>query len=107
VEDDGKKAAGGWQVGSATLHFYRWTDALPESWTCSVTVGMPVRAEAYGVIPAKKAATITAQVATAASFRVMSFRPELPPGIYCDRLSTEMKAEFKAEFENLGARVMP
>lgn len=108
VADDGKDPAGGWQVGSATLHFSRWTTTvIPQTWTCPVTVGMPVRAEAYGVISTKQAATITAQVATIASFQVMNTEPDLPPGIYCKRLATQMGAEFKVSFKSLGAKVMP
>jgi hypothetical protein len=106
VVDDGKGLAGGWQVGSATLHFSRWTTTIiPEVWSCSVTAEMPVRAAADGVIPPKLAATMTAQVATTASFAVMNSTPELPPGIYCFNLIKEMKAEFPTTFPGLGAKV--
>lgn len=106
VVDDGKGLAGGWQVGSATLHFSRWTTTIiPEVWSCSVTAEMPVRAAAYGVIPPKLAATMTAQVATTASFAVMNSTPELPPGIYCFNLIKEMKAELPTTFPGLGAKV--
>ena len=106
VADDGQGLAGGWQVGSATLHFSRWTTSLfPEYWTCSLTAEMPVRAAAYGVIAPMKAATMTAQVATAASFTVMNSTPEIPPGIYCFNLVIEMRAEFERIFPKLGAKV--
>jgi hypothetical protein len=107
VADDGKDVAGGWQVATTTLQFFRWTSLVPESWECSVTVGMPVRAAAYGVISANQAATMTAQVATSASFVVMNSTPELPPGIYCVKLKSEMAAEFPEKFKGLGAKMMP
>ena len=105
VVDDGLGPAGGWQVATTTLHFYRWTSALPESWECSITVEMPVRAVAYGVIAPQKAGTMTAQVATAASFTVMNSAPDITPGIYCIKLKSQMITEFNVQFPKLGEKV--
>ncbi len=78
-----------------------------KSWGCTVTVGMPLRTVAHGKIPAKTAATITAEVATQASFTVMHIKPEVPPGIYCVKLKGEMAKLFAAEpLKSYGARMM-
>jgi hypothetical protein len=108
VADDGMGVAGGWQQSTATLSFYRWTTTiLPESWTCTVTVGMPVRTVVYGVVSAKRAANITAGIATTSSFAVTSGTPNLPPGIFCATFKNEMASEFGAQYKGLGARMMP
>ena len=79
VPDDGKDEAGGWQAATASLKFYRWTGLFPDlPWTCSVTVGMPLRAAAYGTISHTYAATISAGIASQAGMDLMHAKPQLP-----------------------------
>src|SRR4051812_2340597 len=71
--------AGGWQVAKANLKF--WAIHLPpRAWQCPVTVEMPFRAEKMGRISSKRAATMSAEVATA-TMQAMNFK--LPQGIFC------------------------
>jgi hypothetical protein len=80
IPDNGEGKGGGWQQATATLDFYRWTTTiLPESWTCTITVGMPMRTAVFGPISAQRAANMTATVATTASFEVTNNTPNLPP----------------------------
>ena len=105
VADDGKDLAGGWQAATGTLYYYRLTGFESEEWTCTVTVGMPIRAQYYGVISAGSAATMAAGVASVASFNLMHVKPELTQGIFCHRLAPEMQQLFKTTYLNLGATV--
>ncbi|MFO0590276.1 MAG: hypothetical protein U0441_22220 [Polyangiaceae bacterium] len=105
VADDGKDLAGGWQAATGTLSYYRLTGFEAEEWKCTVTVGMPVRAQYYGVISASSAATMAAGIASVASFNLMHIKPELPQGIFCHRLGPEMQKLFTTTFLNLGATV--
>ncbi len=105
IPDDGKDAGGGYQVASATLSFFRWTSWIPENWTCSLTVGMPIRTKEYGTFSPTMAASITAGIASDASFSLMKITPELPPGIFCSKLVYTMRDLFKAKYPNLGASV--
>jgi hypothetical protein len=106
VPDDGKDEAGGWQAATASLKFYRWTGLFPDlPWTCSVTVGMPLRAAAYGTISHTYAATISAGIASQAGMDLMHVKPKLPPGVFCSKLGPTMQALFKAQYLNLGATV--
>lgn len=106
VADDGQGDAGGWQVAAATLKFNRWIGVLPENWACQVTIGMPVRAEAYGKISPQQAATITTGVANNASQFVMHNPEGLPPGIFCSRLKPTMQQLFDTQYYLLGAKMM-
>lgn len=107
VPDDGTGVAGGWQQAASTLKFIRWISVVPESWTCSIKVGMPLRTGMFGVISAQQAATITAGVATVASKTVMDLKPPLPPGIYCIKLKAEMASMFASPaYTGLGAKMM-
>lgn len=107
VPDDGSGEAGGWQVAAATLKFVRWITLVRETWTCSITVGMPLRTVATGTISAANAATITAGVATQASKTVMGIKPPLPAGIYCLKLKSEMASLFASpQYKPFGAKMM-
>ncbi len=103
VADDGEGLAGGWQQSIATLRF------VPEdgaSWTCTETVGMPLRAEAFGKISPTDAATLTAAFANQAWRKVRKESQDLPSGIFCSTFTAEMVALFKAPmYKPLGARV--
>lgn len=106
LPDDGEGKAGGWQQATGTLTFYRWTSLLPETWSCMVTVGMPLRTELNGKISTQTAASVTAGVATQASFTVMGIKPEVPPGIFCFKFKEEMRSLLKKPpLDTYGARV--
>ncbi|MBK8259517.1 MAG: hypothetical protein IPK82_43525 [Polyangiaceae bacterium] len=85
VPDDGAGESGGWQAATAGLKFVRWTSLFPETWTCTVRVGMPLRTAFYGKISAESAATISANVATQAAAAVRRIEPPLPQGIFAPR----------------------
>lgn len=105
VPDDGKDEGGGWQVATAKLEFFRWISVLWEDWNCMVTVGMPIRTAVNGTISPSKAATITAGIASEASFDLMHVKPPLPSGIFCSKLGPLMQAKFKAQYPTVGATV--
>jgi hypothetical protein len=106
VPDDGEGKAGGWQEATGTLNFFRWTSLLPETWSCTITVQMPLRTEVNGMVSAQTAASVTAGVASQASFTVMGIKPELPPGIFCYKFKEEMRSLFKKPpLDTYGARV--
>ncbi|MEZ4294770.1 MAG: hypothetical protein R3B70_07315 [Polyangiaceae bacterium] len=105
LPDDGTDKGGGWQVATATLKFARISGLLPESWSCTVTVGMPLRTALHGKVSAESAASISAAVATQASANVRKSEPELPPGVFCIKLIAQMDAIFRAEpLKSYGAR---
>jgi hypothetical protein len=106
VPDDGQGKAGGWQAATAPLGFVKWTSVLPESWTCTVTVGMPLRTEVHGKISAATAASISAQVATAASATVRAAYPDITGGVFCVKFRAEMTSIFASEaMKSYGARL--
>lgn len=105
IPDDGKDEGGGYQAAVATLSYFRWTSILPEQWSCGLTVGMPLRTLANGTVSAAQAATYAADVASTASFTLMSSKPELPQGIFCSKLIYTMRDLFKAKYPGLGATV--
>jgi hypothetical protein len=106
VKDDGEGEGGGWQQAIGTLSFFRWTTLVPESWTCTVTVGMPLRAQLYGVITAKQAGIITAGIATTSAFVVSNQQPNLASGYaFCTAFKAEMGSEFAEQYPRLGAKV--
>lgn len=107
VEDSGEGKAGGWQVTTAALTIVRWTGLLPERWTCTISVGMPLRTELKGTISVSTAATVTAAVATQASGTVMDQYPDIPQGIFCSRFKAEMSNVFaSATYKGYGAKMM-
>lgn len=107
VTDNGEGKAGGWQVATSSLDFVRWTSLIPEYWSCTVSVGMPLRTEVHGTISAQTAATITAGVATLASTNVRKSNPDLPPGIFCSKFKAEMASIFGATpLTSYGAKMM-
>ena len=103
IADDGMDVAGGWQEAAAQLKFFRWTSILPESWSCSIRTGMPLRTEKYGIIFADSAAAKTAQIATDAAHNLAP--KELLPAVYCKALAMEMMRLFGIKYPQLGARV--
>ena len=105
IPDDGTDVAGGWQEASAMLVFIDTRQPVPATWTCFVTIGMPIRAAAYGHISPVKAANYTANVATAASVILMYSQPRWVPAAYCAKYGPAMKKEFDRQFPRLGATV--
>lgn len=103
IPDDGQDEGGGWQEAIATLKFVRWTEVFPEYWSCSVKIGMPLRASGYGAITPGDAALKTSDVATAAGGKLKPF--DYPSGIFCTKLPGEMLLIFKTSYPLLGARV--
>lgn len=106
IADDGKDAAGGWQRATATLGFVRVDGS--ESWTCTITVGMPLRAEAVGVITHDAAANVTAAIANQAWRYLRENSPDLPPGIFCSSFKakmTELFSDKKSATHLLGAKM--
>jgi hypothetical protein len=71
--------------------------------TCSVLIGMPLRAQAWGPISASTAASFSADVANTAAGVV--WPTDLPPGIFCSKFKDEMKKQFATLYKDLGARV--
>jgi hypothetical protein len=105
IPDDGEGEAGGWQASTTTLSFYRWTSLLPESWTCTISVEMPIRAKFYGTISPGSAASMTAGVASVVASNLMHRKPELPPGIFCVYFKSEMINLFPKTYPNLGESI--
>lgn len=103
VEDDGAGAAGGWQEAQATLTFVDMRAELA-MWKCDLTVGMPKRTAAQGVLTAERAAKMTASAATAASATVMHSQPAWIRAMYCPAFAKELVAELSRRYPNLGAR---
>jgi hypothetical protein len=105
VKDDGKKDSGGWQEATTELSFVDARLLLPKAWSCRVTVGMPLRAAAYGRLSADVAADVSASVATEASHDVIHRRPEWLTAEFCVEFFSEMRSLFKNNYLGLGVRV--
>lgn len=104
-KDDGKEAAGGWQVAVAQLRFVDTRSFIPRIWSCRMKVGMALRAEVLGRISPGYAAQVTAEVATKASAEVMHRRPEWLTAAFCIDFRNEMNILFGRDHVYLGARV--
>jgi hypothetical protein len=105
VKDDGKAEPGGWQEATTQLNFVDARLLLPKTWSCRVTVGMPLRSSAYGRISTDSAAEMSASVATDASQRVMHRQPEWLTAEFCRAFIIEMKDLFRKNYPGLGAKV--
>jgi hypothetical protein len=103
VQDDGTGPAGGWQQAKANLEFIKKRRGGSTTWTCGLTIEMPLRAEAYGKISASRAATMSVDVTEDVAYG-MDYN--LPLGMFCDRFRTGVKAAFKSMYPQLGERVM-
>jgi hypothetical protein len=105
VKDDGRGKAGGWQEASAPLTFGDARGLIPRIWTCNVTVGMPLRAVAYGPVLSNFAAEVAASVATRAPGVVMHLKEEWLTADFCLAFKNEMNKVFREDYERLGAKV--
>lgn len=102
VPDDGMGPAGGWQAAKANLEFIKKRRGGSTTWTCGLTIEMPLRPEKMGKISASLAAIMSAEVAEEVAYE-MDFN--LPQGIFCDRFRTGMDVTFKSKYPNLGSKV--
>jgi len=102
VPDDGEGPAGGWQQWSGVLTL---ADGITDVYSCSVTIGMPLRTSAIGMIPSFVAAHYSAEVANEAADAL--WPTPLPQGIFCTRFINQMQTLFGANLSSLGARVTP
>lgn len=105
INYDGISVAGGWQEAIATLKFVDARHFIPQTWTCTVKVGMPIKPGNYGVISPATAARMSAAAATTASMLVMKSRPEWIPVSYCIQFKEEMELILNTTFPKLGARI--
>jgi hypothetical protein len=102
IADDGS-AATGWQEAKSPLIF---AHNLEVDAVCMIRIGMPLRSEAWGKISADRAARISTEVANASAAELYRNGGEdLPPGIFCDRFTTQMLKIFGDDYKGLGARV--
>jgi hypothetical protein len=65
---------------------------------------MPLRAEAWGPISAPTAGLFSANVANAAA--AVLWPTDLPAGIFCTKLKSEMQKQFDGMYPKLGAQMM-
>lgn len=105
VPDDGQGKAGGWQEAVATLKFTDMRHLLPDRWTCTIKVQMPIRSEKYGVITPDVAASMSASAATSASVAVMHRQPRWIAVSYCIQFKDEVELTLNTVYKQLGARV--
>lgn len=94
IPDDGKDAGGGYQEATANLKFWKWTGLFPKSWSCPISVGMPIRTHQTTITPTY-AASISAAAATVAAEYVDKEWPDLPPGIFCSKHRDRMNWIFE------------
>lgn len=103
IPDDGKDEGGGWQVAKTNLDFWDVDiPHLPRKWLCPVTVQVPLRTRAEGVISPSLAAKRAARIANLTA-RDMDYK--LPQGIFCKKFAIAMDALFKKKYRSLGASV--
>ncbi|WP_437952248.1 hypothetical protein WME98_17050 [Sorangium sp. So ce296] len=103
VEDDGEDEGGGWQEARAKLNFSRLT--VPRkiaSWSCSITIGMPLRTEFLGRIDPIRAAILSEEI-TEEVANGMDYK--LPQVTFCKMFADTADAAFKSKYPLLGARV--
>jgi len=99
------KKAGGWQQAKPVLPFTNWIiPHWPRTWSCTLTIGMPLETEIMGTISASRAAEISSGVTTLVA-REMDY--ELPPGIFCSKFRGLVEERFKRIFPLLGATIAP
>jgi hypothetical protein len=109
LPDDGKDEGGGWQEAKANVSISDHRGDMFLGWTCKVKMGMPLRTRAHGVVNAKRAARVSADVGTRAYKNVLPRRPpgEWTSGTFCPVFRKEMTDLFKSidAYKLLGARV--
>jgi hypothetical protein len=106
LEDDGTDVGGGYQEAKTTLSFADTRQSPTARWTCSFTVGMPLRTAKYGKIDAIHAAVITAQVATLSASPVMHSRAAWLPALFCIKFKEKMNEIFQRNYQGLGGGIL-
>lgn len=104
VADDGRDGGGGWQQATAVLRFADTRHVIPTIWSCRITIGMPIRAVAYGKVSPNQAADWSAEMVTEASTVVMKRRESWIPTLYCIELVAETNRCFNERLPRLGAQ---
>jgi hypothetical protein len=104
LPDDGTDKGGGYQEATAGVKFVDGRQHPAASWTCSVTVGMPLRTAKHGTLSASRAAEIAADVLTSAASPTMHSRTSWVPALFCRKLEDTMVGIFKTQYDGLGAR---
>lgn len=105
TQDDGKDAAGGWQQTNTRLTFVDGRHLIPQTWTCDVQIGMPMRISSGRKISTSDAARMSADVTTKASITVMHSQASWLGVLYCFALEAEMQRLFKQQYGSLGQRI--
>jgi hypothetical protein len=108
LPDDGKGDGGGWQEGTATLEFMEHTGIFSSySYSCTMRVGMPLRAKIPGRISARLAQRIAMEVTLDAAGDVKDTRSTwVEQGeAFCIQLHDEMLRLFSSRYRNYGVRV--
>lgn len=104
VPDDGKDEAGGWQLAAITPLFRDARSGVELQWYCSVTVQVPMRTKADGIISKGRAAQLSASAANTASDAVMGSRPAWIPALFCPAFAVAMQKLLQVSGAS-GARV--
>jgi hypothetical protein len=108
LPDDGTGDGGGWQEGTATLEFTEHTGLFSSySYSCTMRVGMPLRAKLPGRISARFAQQIATEITLDAAANVKDTRSTwVGQGeAFCVQLHDEMLRLFSSSFRNYGVRV--
>ncbi len=96
--------AGGYQEAKVSLEFVRiLIPTSITSWWCYFTIGMPLRTEMMGKIPATLAASISQEITVGAA-RDMDY--SLPQGFFCSQFLDKVEAAFASKYKPLGASVI-
>lgn len=106
--DDGKEEGGGWQEATATLSFVEHHHLISTySYSCTMLVGMPIRAKGRGRISARLAGQISEDVTMVAAANVRDSRSTwVDQGeVFCIALREEMLRLFKDRYRAYGVRV--
>jgi hypothetical protein len=101
IKDKGTGKAGGYQEAKVNLEFVNIV--IPTSiisWWCPFTIGMPLRTEGMGKIPATLAASISEEI-TVGVARDMDY--SLTQGIFCFYFVDKVNAAFDSKYKQLGA----
>jgi len=102
VQDDGTDTGGGWQMAKANLEFIKKRRGGGSTWSCPITIEMPLRNKAYGKISASRAAIMSVDVTEDVAYE-MDFN--LQPDPFCTQFVTGVRATFPSKYPGLGERV--
>ncbi len=109
IADDGEGDAGGWQESVTPLGFA--IDEPPQQWTCTATIGMPLRTTStyFKSISPTDAATLSAAFVNQVWREIRNTSPNSKPVNFCGVFKAQLKAKFAQTtpipYYQLGARV--